>query len=279
MRRKYLAIILITLIVLSTGCTDKDISSIVNSIPEIQQYLKEHPNAKITTTYWTKNDVSKSLDEISKQCDRTIASTDMYKIVVQEENLKVISWIDANTRTLVCSSTEGSVPLQTNEEIYTKTTPMPTVYVSTHTVIHTTSVPIPTRTKSADITEDSSDNKFQELTKEINRAIIEDLKLFPSESQDDEYFKKLKTFGQTLESDSETYLAKIEKITVSSNLQPVYNEYKAYVTYNKIAGVYCKLSSEYHDQGDSDKAILNLKKCTLNLKKGTLALTKAKIYS
>lgn len=36
----------------------------------------------------------------------------MYKITISEGDLKVVSWIDAGTRTLVCSGTEGiRVPL------------------------------------------------------------------------------------------------------------------------------------------------------------------------
>jgi hypothetical protein len=89
--------------------------------------LKEHPNAKIIVTYWSKEDVVKFGQEISQQCNKPITPAAMYKAEISEDDLKSIAWIDDATKTLICSFTEGKGI----------TTPTPTITV-THTPIVTT---------------------------------------------------------------------------------------------------------------------------------------------
>lgn len=58
-------------------------------------------------TYWSIEDVARMAADISRQCEKSIEPAAMYKITISEGDLKVVSWIDAGTRTLVCSATEG----------------------------------------------------------------------------------------------------------------------------------------------------------------------------
>ena len=95
--------------VLMSGCTSgQDITPVVRAIPEVQEFLKEHPNAKITVTYWSKEESTNLVDEISKQCDKTTAPAAMYKAVISEEDVRSVSWIDAETKTVICSTLEGA---------------------------------------------------------------------------------------------------------------------------------------------------------------------------
>lgn len=119
-----LAVIGLTVVV--SGCTSgQDVTPIVKAIPEVQQFLKEHPDAKITVTYWSKEDVAKFEQEISQQCDKPITPAAMYKATINEGDLKSIAWIDAATQTLICSTTEGKggtpVPTPTTTHIPTVT--------------------------------------------------------------------------------------------------------------------------------------------------------------
>ena len=100
---------IVSLTILFSGCTGgQDINSVVEALPEVQQILNEHPNAKITVTYWSKEEIAQSVQEISQQCEKTIASTAMYKAIISEEDLKIISWINADNLLVICSTTQGS---------------------------------------------------------------------------------------------------------------------------------------------------------------------------
>ncbi|MCZ7358331.1 MAG: hypothetical protein O8C66_03045 [Candidatus Methanoperedens sp.] len=105
-----LLLIMITgLAIIASGCTGgQDVTSAFKALPEVQQFMNEHPSAKITVTYWSKDDVVKSLQEISQQCDKPITPVAMYKATVSEGDLKVVSWINAENQILVCSTTQGS---------------------------------------------------------------------------------------------------------------------------------------------------------------------------
>lgn len=73
MVKPIILLILIALVIVFSGCTgSKDVTSAFKAIPEVQQFLSEHPTAKITMTYWSKEEVEKSSTEISQQCDKTI---------------------------------------------------------------------------------------------------------------------------------------------------------------------------------------------------------------
>ncbi|MCZ7356806.1 MAG: hypothetical protein O8C66_03975 [Candidatus Methanoperedens sp.] len=104
-------IIIATLIlsIIASGCVGgQDVTSAFKALPEVQQFMKEHPDAKITVTYWSKDDVAQSSQEISQQCDKPITPINMYKATVSEGNLKVVSWINAENQIVICSTTTGS---------------------------------------------------------------------------------------------------------------------------------------------------------------------------
>ena len=85
MAKSIILIIVIGLAIVFSGCTEnKDVTSVVKALPEVQQFMNEHPNAKITVTYWSKEEVTQSLQEISQQCDKSITPVAMYKAIVSE---------------------------------------------------------------------------------------------------------------------------------------------------------------------------------------------------
>jgi hypothetical protein len=108
MAKSIILIIVILLAIVFSGLTvSKDVTSSFKAIPEVQQFLSEHPTAKITTTYWSKEEVEKSANEISQQCDKTITPVAMYKATVSEGDLKLVSWINADTQIVLCSVSQG----------------------------------------------------------------------------------------------------------------------------------------------------------------------------
>ncbi|MCZ7392258.1 MAG: hypothetical protein O8C56_02870, partial [Candidatus Methanoperedens sp.] len=144
----YLVIAIVGLAIITSGCTGgQDVSSVVKALPEVQQFMKEHPNAKIIVTYWSKDEVAKSIQEISQQCDKAITPAAMYKATISEGDLKIVSWINADDQTVICSTTEGNqtaptstAPIQTvtatplATPIVTKPMPTPTPPITGYTV-------------------------------------------------------------------------------------------------------------------------------------------------
>lgn len=108
---KLLLIAIIALAIIASGCTGgQDVTSAFKALPEVQQFMKEHPNAKITVTYWSKEEVAQSLKEINRQCEKSITPVPMYKAIISEGDLKIISWVDAESKIVICSTTEGVTP-------------------------------------------------------------------------------------------------------------------------------------------------------------------------
>lgn len=140
------SITVILLIVLFSGCTGgQDITPALKELPEFQQFLKEHPNAKIIITYWSKEEVEKMAQEISQQCDKPITPVAMFKATISDGDLKIVSWINEANQKVICSITEGK-GLQINTSTLTPTatstltaTMTPTV-ASTSTVTQTTQI-------------------------------------------------------------------------------------------------------------------------------------------
>ena len=136
--KSIISIIVILLGFVLSGCTgSQDVTPEIKALPEVQQFMKEHPNAKITVTYWSKEEVAKSIQEISQQCDKSITPVAMYKATVIEEDLRIVAWIDAEKRIVICS-TEGK---STATSIQTQPTSQPT---KTQLAATPTATPTPT---------------------------------------------------------------------------------------------------------------------------------------
>ncbi len=148
---KILLIAVIGLAVIASGCTGgQDVTSVVKALPEVQQFMKEHPNAQITVTYWSKEEVAQSSQEISQQCDKPITPAAMYKASVSEGVLKIVSWINAENQIVICSTTTGSgIPSKTTPTSTATTTPESTATVP----LTPTTIPTTTKESAAAISE------------------------------------------------------------------------------------------------------------------------------
>jgi archaellin len=156
-----LLVAIIGLAVITSGCTGgQDVTSVVKALPEVQQFMNEHPNAKITVTYWSKEEVSNSSQEISQQCDKSITPAAMYKATVSEGDLKIVSWINAENQIVVCSTTTGGAsPIAA----------IPTV-TQTSQPITTTGRASPTVTPN----QGTQANKFEILNLDVQQVILSD---------------------------------------------------------------------------------------------------------
>lgn len=89
-------LIILAVIVLLTGCTQGSINAVFNNLPQVQQFLDEHPNAKIVANYWTSAEVTEVISSISSTCEKNITIQDMYSVRISEGDFEVSAWFDKN---------------------------------------------------------------------------------------------------------------------------------------------------------------------------------------
>ena len=98
----------IAISMLTLGCIEnQDVTPAVKALPEFQQFMKENPNAKISITYWSKEEVTASSNEINQKCDRNVTPVAMYRAIMTEGELKIIAWINAENNKPLCIISEG----------------------------------------------------------------------------------------------------------------------------------------------------------------------------
>lgn len=150
MVRNYLKILIIVVFsIILTGCTTNgaNFDSVVKSMPEIQQIIKAHPDATITVTYWTKEEVAQISDEMGFQCGKNITPRPLYKAIVSDRDVQVVNWIDPVNRVIVCSQlvlvqetftpTATETPVESGTETETETHTPTATATATATVIAT----------------------------------------------------------------------------------------------------------------------------------------------
>ncbi len=108
--RNLIVIVFIIIGVVISGCAVKgDINTVFKSIPEVQQFLKEHPNAKIVINLWSAEEVNSSINEISANCGKRLPVLAMYKATATGDDINVTSWFDAENQQMLCTVIVGSI--------------------------------------------------------------------------------------------------------------------------------------------------------------------------
>jgi len=102
-------------VILVSGCTGLDPTTLAKSNSMIQQFLNEHPNAQIKVTHFTAEQAKNIIDQIRSDCDNPyLDEKEFYRVNITdtETNFFAIVWIDWNTKTVECVfkiGTEGKV--------------------------------------------------------------------------------------------------------------------------------------------------------------------------
>ena len=114
---KSILFFILCIIIFVSGCTESsDVTQIVEQLPQVQQFMEEHPDATITVTYWSQEEVAAIQDELSQDFGKTITPKPMYKAVTSAGNLVVVTWIDAETQIVLYTHTESANSNQNPEQ-------------------------------------------------------------------------------------------------------------------------------------------------------------------
>lgn len=108
MRHNALFILLIAAVVFISGCTGSniDVTPIVNTSSEVQQFLLEHPNADIKASLWSESAVNRSIDDIRKDCPQMDVQ-ELWNVKINEGFLSIDLWLDSNKQP-ICVLKDGS---------------------------------------------------------------------------------------------------------------------------------------------------------------------------
>ncbi len=112
MSNKFSIIILITLIVLISGCVLQNPEEIAKTNQLVKDFLEKYPNAAVEVTYFTTDQSSKMLDSIKNTCNNQyFEPKDLYRITIEdkEKGLSVIAYIDWNKKMVECVVKKVSV--------------------------------------------------------------------------------------------------------------------------------------------------------------------------
>ncbi len=96
-------------IIAIAGCIGgkKDVTPVVKAMPDVQQFLKEHPNAEIKAALWKEDTVSSNLGEIRTTCGNQMQIKDYWKVDVNEGDISIKIWLDGKTMEPLCVIKEG----------------------------------------------------------------------------------------------------------------------------------------------------------------------------
>src|SRR3989344_1593003 len=97
----------IFLIIFISGCTSQDLTPVVKAVPEVQQFLKEHPDATIRAVYWDESTVEANINEIRDYCGEQIQVKPYYKVDVVSSDFTLVGYVDASSETMTCSVIKG----------------------------------------------------------------------------------------------------------------------------------------------------------------------------
>ena len=121
-RRAYLPLLFITALIASSGCIS-DPTSFAKSIPVVQEFLAEHPNAEISIVHYSKLEAESIIDWIKEDCGKLSVEPKEYyfvNITDPSERLFVRAWIDWNDKVVECVFKEGNpnVPVENCTSLY-----------------------------------------------------------------------------------------------------------------------------------------------------------------
>jgi len=102
-------LVLISLFLIISGCIGTiDMKQFVKQLPEVQEFLNEHPKAEIAVSLWTKDYIENNTENISGKCLPSIdKNLDYYKVDIKENENEITVWIRDEDKKVICIYRKG----------------------------------------------------------------------------------------------------------------------------------------------------------------------------
>jgi len=105
-----LPLLLTALVVVSSGCISMDATAFAKTIPMVQEFLNEYPNADISITHYSETESADILEYIKEDCGKlTVEAKEYYFVNITDPSsgLIVRAWIDWENQIVECVYKEG----------------------------------------------------------------------------------------------------------------------------------------------------------------------------
>jgi len=103
-------LILTAFVVISSGCISMDATAFAKTIPMVQEFLNEYPNADISIVHYTETESEGILDLVKEDCGKlSIEAKEYYFINITDPSSGLIirAWIDWESQIVECVFKEG----------------------------------------------------------------------------------------------------------------------------------------------------------------------------
>jgi len=97
-------------VVFLSGCLNISPEALAMANPLVKQFMEQYPNAKITVTHFTAEQSGQILENISAECGNPyMTAKEYYRINIDDPDsgLKVIAWVDWETKNIECAVKYG----------------------------------------------------------------------------------------------------------------------------------------------------------------------------
>ena len=99
-------------VILFSGCTNtyynENLEELNNKLPHVKLFIEENPSSNIIITYWNIEEINRSLENITNECNKTIPLSPMLKLEgIKNSSNKITAWIDAVTKYPICEIKAG----------------------------------------------------------------------------------------------------------------------------------------------------------------------------
>jgi len=108
--------VLLVFVVASSGCVNSgDLTQFVKQLPEIQEFLKDHPNAEISITLFSSDYIKNNTEKVPENCLPFIdKEKDYYNVHIKENDNEIAVFVSYDDKKVVCVQRNGTYNTTTN---------------------------------------------------------------------------------------------------------------------------------------------------------------------
>jgi hypothetical protein len=88
---------------LVSGCVNStDLTHVVKSMPQLQEFFKENPNANVQVVQLNEDYVTQNIATIRAQCGDQMEISPYYRVTITQDNNTAITYLNVTTQELIC---------------------------------------------------------------------------------------------------------------------------------------------------------------------------------
>ncbi|MBI5064992.1 hypothetical protein HZA97_02035 [Candidatus Woesearchaeota archaeon] len=94
--------LLVVLLFLSACSGMTDVTSLVKTFPEVQNFLEQYPDADLRVVYWSNSAVQENIAVVRSDCGDQVQVQPYWNVKVKKGELTLQLWLDGDTKQPIC---------------------------------------------------------------------------------------------------------------------------------------------------------------------------------